>query len=528
MAQTATGAPPENGPDRGVDRGTERGLERGGRLALCGVSRAFGPVEVLSSLDYDLRAGEVHALIGENGAGKSTTMKILAGYLEPSSGHVELDGAPVAFASSAQAEDRGVVLIHQEFNLAQQLTVEQNIFLGREIRRGWRLDHAAMQARCRELLALLETDVSPRARISALSVPERQMVEIAKALARDARFLIMDEPTASLTRRESDILFRQVERLRRAGVGILFTSHKLDEVAAIADRVTVLRDGKRVLTAPAAELDEHAMATAMVGRELSDLFPPKRPAAAAEPVLELADFTVPGHVTGAGFTLAPGEILGFAGLVGSGRTELMEGLVGLRPARGRLRLDGQEVRIGSLAEARALGLAYLTEDRKDCGLLLNQPMRENLTLLALDRFGGVLIDRRAETAALNRAIAEFDIRAPSPMVAVGNLSGGNQQKLLLAKTMLAEPRIVIIDEPTRGIDIGTKQQIYEFIHRLAASGRSVIVISSEMPEVIGLADRVLVMRAGRIAGELRGAEVTEEGIVRLAMGLTARQEATDG
>jgi ribose transport system ATP-binding protein len=483
------------------------------------LSKRFGAVQVLFDVSIELRAGEVHALIGENGAGKSTMMKILSGYQSPSDGHLTMDGREIAFASSEEAEAGGIVLIHQEFNLAEQLTVEANIFLGREMRRGPFLDLSAMRRRAQALLSELETPIDPASRVSGLAVSDKQMVEIAKALARDARVLILDEPTAVLTARESRVLFRQIERLRAQGVAILYTSHKLDEVRAIADRVTVLRDGRHVITAPAAGMTEDDMARHMVGRDLSELFPPKAPALQAEIVLEVEDFSVPGHVGHASFNLRRGEILGVAGLVGSGRTELMEGLMGLRPANGRVRIMGRPVHIGSPAQAAGLGLAYLTEDRKGRGLLLGKAMRPNLTLLALDRFSGILIDEAAEDRALDGAIREFDIRAPRRDIAVGDLSGGNQQKLLLAKTMLVEPGIVIIDEPTRGIDIGTKQQIYGFIQRLAAAGKSVIVISSEMGEVIGLSHRVIVMRAGHIVGELAGDDIGEDGIVRYAMGL---------
>ena len=483
------------------------------------VSKDFGPVRVLFDVDLTLKAGEVHALIGENGAGKSTLMKILTGYQKPSSGALFLDGQRIEFSSSAEAEARGVVLIHQEFNLAEHLNVVGNIFLGQEIHRGPFLDKRRMRERAETLLRELDTHIHPDQRVAELSVPEKQMVEIAKALARDARVLVMDEPTAVLTARESEVLFRQIERLRSQGVAILYTSHKLEEVKAIADVVTVLRDGRHVITAPVAELTIDEMATHMVGRDVSDLFPQKSQLTDAETVLEVEHLTVPGRVVDAGFTLRRGEILGFAGLVGSGRTELMEGLVGLRPAHGTIRLDGKPVRIRSLRDASRLGLAYLTEDRKGAGLLLNQKMRPNLTLLGLDRFDRGLIDEKAEDQALEAAIREFDIRAADRNVNVGNMSGGNQQKLLLAKTMLVEPDIVIVDEPTRGIDIGTKQQIYGFIDRLARSGKSVIMISSEMQEVIGLSHRVMVMKAGRIVGELTGADINEDTIVRHAMGI---------
>jgi ribose transport system ATP-binding protein len=492
-------------------------------LALRGVNHAFGPIQILHDISIELYPGEVHALIGENGAGKSTTMKIMTGYLIPSSGTVELDGAPVRFDRPRDAEARGVTMIHQEFNLAQLLTIEQNIFLGHELKRGPLLDHRQMRARTAELLAELDTKLDPRDVVASISVPEKQMVEIAKALARTARVLIMDEPTATLTTRETQVLFKQIERLKAEGVAILFTSHKLDEVDAIADKVTVMRDGRLVVTAERGEMSVDQMAEAMVGRELSDMFPTKHSAATAERVLEVSGLSVEGFVDDATFSLGRGEILGFAGLVGSGRTELMEGLIGLRPVQGQVRINGAPIRINSVETAMRAGLVYLPEDRKEHGLILTQDMRRNLTLLALEKFTrNVVVDRKAEEDALDKAIREFDIRAPSRNVLVGNLSGGNQQKLLLAKIMLAEPQIVIIDEPTRGIDVGTKQQFYGFIHGLIDAGHSVIVISSEMTEVIGLCDRVVVMRRGKLVGEVSGDDVNEDAIVRLAMGLNRK------
>ncbi|MFC4352680.1 sugar ABC transporter ATP-binding protein [Fodinicurvata halophila] len=491
--------------------------------ALAGVSHRFGPVQVLFDLDFDLRPGEVHALIGENGAGKSTAMKILCGYLTPSEGTVMLDGQSVRLSSVEQAEAHGLAMIHQEFNLADQLTVVQNIFLGRERCRGPFLDHRAMRAETRALLDQLQCRVDVDATTRDISVSDKQMVEIAEALSKNARVLVMDEPTAALTRREIDILFEQIERLRAQGTAILYTSHKLDEVERIADRVTVLRDGRMVLSAAAGELDSDRMANAMVGREMSDLFPARSGHAGSEQALEAENVSVPGLVENASFTLRRGEILGFAGLIGARRTELMESVVGLRPRSGSVRLQGRLLRPGSVDAARRTGLVYLTEDRKSRGLLMNKSLRENLTLLALDRFSNGLIDRRAEDAALDQAAVDYDIRIPDRDMPAGNLSGGNQQKLLLAKTMLADPQVVIIDEPTRGIDIGAKRQIYEFIHKLTAEGRSVIVISSEMTEVIGLSDRVVVMQTGRIAGELSGSDITEQSILRLAMGLSTEE-----
>ncbi|MDA8869876.1 sugar ABC transporter ATP-binding protein [Rhizobiaceae bacterium] len=489
-------------------------------ISVEGVDRHFGPVQVLHGIDFSLRPGEVHALIGENGAGKSTTMKIMAGYLAATGGRIVLDGAHVTFSDPKAAEAAGIVMIHQEFNLAEHLSVEENVFLGREIKRGFFLDKAAMRRETEELLNRLHCTVRPDTRIDRLSNPDKQMVEIAKALASNARVLIMDEPTAVLTTRETKVLLHQVERLRAAGAAILFTSHKLNEVKAISDRVTVMRDGEVVHCGPTDELSEDEMATAMVGREMSKLYP-VRTHAPGRVALAVDGLDVPGFASDISFSLRRGEILGFAGLIGSGRTETMEGLVGLRAATGTIAMDGQPVTIREPKDALAARIVYLTEDRKGRGLLLGKGMRENLTLQSLADFARPFIDRAGEEAALTKAIAEFDIRAPHRDVAVGNLSGGNQQKLLIAKTMLANPEIVIIDEPTRGIDIGTKQQIYAFLAALAADGKAIIVVSSEMQELIGLADRVLVMREGRIAGEITGSNLNERSIVRLAMGVAS-------
>jgi len=493
-------------------------------LCLRDVRKSFGPVEVLHGVNLDLRAGEVLALIGENGAGKSTTMKILAGYQPATSGTILLDGEEVTFGSLHDGEEAGIVMIHQEFNLAEQLTVEQNIFLARELRRGPFLDKRKMRELTRGYLDRVNCRVDPDNKVSALSNSDKQMVEIAKALSRDARVLIMDEPTAVLTGSETQVLFDQVRRMTAQGTAVLFTSHKLGEVAEIADHVTVLRDGSVVQDSRATEITEDGMATAMVGRDVSDLYPAKvgRP---GEVMLSVRGLTVPGHARNVGFELRQGEILGVAGLIGAGRTEAFEGLCGLRPASAeRIEIAGREVTIKKPRDALDHGLCYLTEDRKLRGLLLDKTMRVNLTLQALDRFGGWMIDRAAEDRALDKAIDEFDIRAGRRTMAVGNLSGGNQQKLLLAKIMQSEPAILIADEPTRGIDIGTKQQIYAFLRDLAAKGHAVVVISSEMQEVIGLADRVLVMRTGEVAGTLTGDEMTEDAIVRLAVGLGANDK----
>ncbi|MDF2369436.1 MAG: sugar ABC transporter ATP-binding protein [Rhizobiaceae bacterium] len=490
-------------------------------LAADRISKSFGSVPVLFSVSFDIRGGEVHALIGENGAGKSTLMKILSGIHEPTSGSIRLDGRNVDLPPNGQAEALGIVLIHQELNLAEQLTVEENFFLGRELTRNGLLDRAKMSTSVREHLQAIGLDISPDDRISDLSIAEKQMVEIVKAISRNARVLIMDEPTAVLTEAETALLFKQIERLKQQGVAIVFVSHKLAEVKAIADQITILRDGQLIATKPAQELTPDAMAQMMVGRELSDLFPPLiEPDIDAERVLQVQGLFAKG-VHNISFELRQGEILGFAGLVGAGRTAVFEAICGISQMDGGdVRLKGQPVHFSSVAAARDAGMVYLTKDRKEKGLLLKQQMGINLTLLSLPKFvRHHLLNARQERDALERAIRRFDIRVRDHGVLAGDMSGGNQQKLLLAKVMEADPAIVIIDEPTRGIDVGTKQQIYHFIAALATEGVSIVLISSEMPEMIGMCHRVAVMREGRITGILTGDDINENEIVRYAAGL---------
>ncbi|WP_106745907.1 sugar ABC transporter ATP-binding protein [Yoonia maritima] len=485
------------------------------------LSKSFGTVPVLFSVSFDLKAGEVHALIGENGAGKSTLMKIMSGFHSPTSGRIFYDGAPVTLPRNGQAEALGIVLIHQELNLAEQMTVTENIFLGREIAKNGILDKSAMHKRVVQILVSVGLDISPDTRISQLSIAQKQMVEIAKAMSRNARVLIMDEPTAVLTEAETRILFAQVDRLRKQGVAIMFVSHKLHEVSEISDRVTILRDGQWIATRPTKGLGLDEMARMMVGRELSDLYPPIAEADIDADVALSVEGLSTQNVHNVSFELRSGEILGFSGLVGSGRTELFEAICGLVPMQnGAITTFGHAGRFATVAQARDAGIVYLTKDRKGKGLLLQEGMQANLTLLALPRFANrLMLNKKQETAALARAVRRFDIRARDPNVLAKDMSGGNQQKLLLAKVMEADPKIVIIDEPTRGIDVGTKQQIYHFIAALAAEGVSIVVISSEMPEVIGISHRVIVMRDGQIAGTLTGDAINETQIVRYAAGL---------
>lgn len=490
-------------------------------LAFHEVVKRFGPVQVLHGVSFALPPGRIVGLLGENGAGKSTLMKIAAGYEAASGGELRLDGRPVRFASSRAAEAQGIVLIHQEFNLAEDLTVAQNIFLGHEKRRGWQLDEGAMHAGAAAVLRQVGLDIAPDTPVRRLIVAEKQLVEIAKALARKARVLIMDEPTATLTPGETERLFQLMAQLKADGTTVVFISHKLDEVKRITDEVVVMRDGRFVARDATANLTRQQMANLMVGRELSDLFPPRVPLpdTGAAPVLEVQALSVPGWAQDVSFALRPGEILGFAGLVGAGRTELFEGLLGLRPASAqRVALAGRPVHLRSPREAARHGLTYLSEDRKGKGLHVSFGLAENLTLMDLARYARPWLQRSEERAALEQAVADFGIRTGSLEVRAASLSGGNQQKLALAKVLQPKPRVVVLDEPTRGVDIGAKRDIYFLIRRLADEGCGVIVISSELMELIGLAHRVAVMRAGRLQAILGADHLSEEELIAYATG----------
>ncbi|NBZ87702.1 sugar ABC transporter ATP-binding protein [Stagnihabitans tardus] len=490
------------------------------------IAKSFNGVQVLFSVDFELRRGEIHALMGENGAGKSTLVKILSGFEQPSSGSILLDGKPVRLPPNGAAEALGIVVIHQEFNLAEHLTVTESLFLGREVTRHGLLDRKHMRAETRRVLDLLGCKISETAVIGALSVADKQMVEIAKAISRNARIVFMDEPTAVLSQSESAALFAQVRMLRDRGTSFVFVSHKLDEVIALSDRVTVLRDGQWIKTAPTSSLDGESIAQLMVGRELSSLYPQKtEPNVDEARVLTVTGLTT-AHVRDAHFDLRRGEILGFSGMIGSGRTELMEAIAGLGPRSGEVRIGQALMPPGDVQATTAAGLAYMTKDRKHKGLLLGADMTANLTLQSLDQHGAWgYLSPKSMARALERARRRFDIRVRDARVQAGRMSGGNQQKLLLAKVMEVAPHVLIIDEPTRGIDVGTKQQIYHFIAALAREGCSIIVVSSEMPEIIGLCTRVVVMRAGRIVGVLEGDEISEQEIMRYSAGLKQKAVA---
>jgi ribose transport system ATP-binding protein len=480
-----------------------------------GISKRFGAVGVLHEVSFELPAGRVYGLLGENGAGKSTLMKILAGYEPPDGGELFIDGVARRLRDARDAEALGVVLIHQEFNLAEPLTIADNIFLGHELRRGPLLDLASMHAHAAALLEQVGLDRAPRTPVRELIVAEKQLVEIARALARRARLLIMDEPTATLTPTETRRLFDLIARMKAEGTTIVYISHKLDEVERITDEVIFMRDGRFVGRGATAGLTRHQMANQMVGRELSDMFPVKTFAQPHAPVeLRVTGLAVQGWCEDVSFEVRAGEILGFAGLVGAGRTESFEAIAGLRARRaGSVELRGRRVDPRSPRDAMRHGLTYLSEDRKGKGLHVRMDMRENLTMMVVERYARPWLDLRAERAALETAIREFGVRSADAGARARMLSGGNQQKLALAKFLHPRPDVIVLDEPTRGVDVGAKRDIYFLIHRLAAEGKAVVVISSELIELIGLCHRVAVMRAGRLEAVLGPGQLTEEELI---------------
>jgi ABC-type sugar transport system ATPase subunit len=486
-------------------------------LRLEGISKSFGGAAVLTDISFEVLAGEVHALVGENGAGKSTLMNIVSGVLQPDSGRMEWAGSPVVLQNPRAAQDLGISFVHQELALVPQLSIAENVFLGRHpSRRLGIVKWDEMHERARELLAELGHDVDPRTLVEDLSIGEKQLVEIARALACVSRLIIMDEPTAPLSERETERLFEVIGRLRGRGVSIIYITHRLKEVYTGADRVTVLRDGRLIATAPVSEMPHDLLVRHMVGRELSE--ESAEPHGSAQPVVMLkVDGLARGHsFRDIGFEIRRGEIVALAGLVGAGRTEVLESVFGVSPAdAGRIYVDGREVPVRTPADAIRAGIALVPDDRKAKGLMLGASVRVNMVLASERQF---VIRGRQEAAAAQRMIGELSVRTRDAGTPVAELSGGNQQKVVLAKWLLTDVKVFLLDEPTRGIDVGAKAEIYALIRALARRGAAILFASSELEEVLRLADRILVMHRGRIAGELSRAQASDERIMKLATG----------
>lgn len=481
-----------------------------------GVGKSFLGVKVLQDVDLDLSGGEVHAVVGENGAGKSTLMKIASGVYQPDSGSLSWLGRPVSFRDPRQAQAAGIGIIHQEFNLLPERTVAQNVFLGREpVRRGM-VDTRAMNSLTAELLASIgEDSLSPQAIVGRLGVAQQQVTEIVKALSLDARVLIMDEPTAALADHEVELLYRLVRRLQERGIGILYVSHRLAEVFDLSSRITVLKDGHRVTTVDTASITADGLVRHMVGRELSNYYPP-RATAPGNPRLTLHQ-AGNSRLSDISLELRAGEVLGIGGLQGSGRSALARALFGLDAfTRGKVRLDGADVRMRSPRQAMRAGIAYITEDRKTEGLAAQQSVLDN-ALLATRAITPLWLGRAARAVRTRDLLAAVEVHAASDQQEVRFLSGGNQQKVILARWLTLAPRVLLFDEPTRGIDVGAKAAIHDLIRKLANEGAAVLMISSELPELLGMSDRLVVMRDGRLAGELPGT-ADEEAVMRLATG----------
>ncbi|MDX6574180.1 MAG: D-xylose transport system ATP-binding protein [Blastocatellia bacterium] len=498
-------------------------------LEMKSITKTFPGVRALDGVSFDLKQGEVHALVGENGAGKSTLIKILAGvYPHPEyGGEIILDGAERRFANVRDSEKAGVAVIYQELSLVKDMSVAENIFLGREPRRFGIINWEILYSRAQKLLDDLHLAINPLIPVRNLGIGQQQLIEIAKALSQDARIVVLDEPTAALTDAEVDTLFTILNKLRARGVAMIYISHKLDEVFRISDRVTVLRDGRTIGTDATQDMDESRVIAKMVGREVGQIFPESKHER-GEVVFEARNVTVedpavPGKllVDRVGFTARKAEVLGIAGLMGSGRSELLMAIFGAHAGRksGEIFVDRKPVQINQPSDAIKQGIGFVTEDRKRYGLILDQTILKNMTLAGLRKLSGRFVTNDdAEAVAGERSARDLHIKANSVFTIAGTLSGGNQQKVVLAKWLLTNPRVLFLDEPTRGIDVGAKQEIYAQINRLAESGLAIVLVSSELPEILGLSDRVIVLHEGRVTGEFTRSEATPEAVMSCATG----------
>ncbi len=487
-------------------------------LQIRGAVKRFPGVTALSGVDLNVYEGEVMALLGENGAGKSTLMKVLTGVHQRDEGTITFKGRNVAYQNARQAQDDGLAIIHQELNLIPKMRIYENVFLGRELKtRAGALDKRAMIEKTRQMLQQVRISLDPKSTIETLSIAQQQMVEIAKALLLDAKVIVMDEPTDALPDEEVESLFAIIREMKKQGKGIIYITHRLKEVFEICDRATILRDGALIGELPVADLTQDKLISMMVGRALDQQFPYEA-GQPGEAVLSVKGLTN-GLVRDISFDLHRGEVLGVTGLVGAGRTELSQTLYGVHPwQKGEVRLNGRPFHPQRPSQAIARGLYYMTEDRKRNGLVMVLDVRTNITLSALKsvmRLGRV--DRKKERAACREYIQKINIKTPSMQQLVRNLSGGNQQKVVLSKALMTEPEVLILDEPTRGIDVGAKKEIYLLINQLKARGKAIMMISSEMPEILGMSDRILVLNEGRKKGELSRGEATQEKIMEMIL-----------
>jgi ribose transport system ATP-binding protein len=490
-------------------------------LRMEGISKSFPGVQALQNVNFEVTRGEIHALVGENGAGKSTLMKVLTGALHLDEGRIILRGEPVEIHSPSDSQELGISMIHQELSLIPYLNVGKNVYLGREPRRripGF-IDWKKLYSQTQELLGQLNLDVRARAEAQDLSIAQQQMVEVAKALSIEADLIAMDEPTSSLTDRETEVLFDVMRKLRDQGVAIIFITHRLEEVFEVSDRITVLRDGRHIATAPTAELNHNQVVQLMVGRELDNMYPYSETKERGV-ALQADDLADGQELHGVSLELQGGQILGVAGLVGAGRTALAETLFGLRQATaGEIHIDGQVVKLHSAKQAIEHGLGFVPEDRKLQGLFLNMAVRENITMSStslVSNFGFVNTNKANKLA--DEYVDKLDIRTPSLRQRIRNLSGGNQQKVIIARWLTLKPRVLILDEPTRGVDVGAKAEIHGLMRQLAEDGVAVLMISSELPEIIGVSDRILVMHEGRVTGRFERDEASQDMIMHAATG----------
>ncbi|GAB4535326.1 MAG: sugar ABC transporter ATP-binding protein [Roseibium sp.] len=490
-------------------------------LKISGLSKSFGPIHALKGVDFELRRGEIHAIAGENGAGKSTLMNVIDGILQPDSGEIELDGTVVKIGSPAMAQTLGIGFVHQEIALCPDVSVAENIFMSTtNTGRAWLMDYRALEKKAASVLGQL-TSINPKTLVRNLSISNQQLVEIAKALTLDCRILILDEPTAALTEREAQILFAIMRRLADQGISIIYISHRMVEIFDNCDRVTVYRDGRYVSTRNVADIEPSDVVNAMVGRVIDDLYPAKQAEAerTGEIILEVRDLCERTRFKDISFQLEKGEILGIAGLIGAGRSEIVKGICRLEgEVTGEVVLNGRTLDLRTYGDSIAEGIVYLSEDRKGEGVFLDMPIAANVSALkpeqVADRFG--LVQRQREDAQARTLGTRLNLKYGTLSAPVSSLSGGNQQKVAIAKMLSVDPKLIFLDEPTRGVDVGAKAEIHRILRNLARSGVGIVVISSELPELIGLCDRVLVVREGRVGGEVRGTAMTEENIMHLA------------